>query len=378
MKSKSSGKIILNNKRPYIKGVTSLKKILNIFSFAFSMILYMIAGFLVAAMFENLILGFLLFYIFFLVHIIIHETGHLVFGLMTGYKFLSFRIGSFTIQKENGEYFFKKFSIPGTAGQCLLGVPDVPAEECPYLLYHAGGGLMNLITALIVLPFIFISGGILKSILIMFAALGIITALQNLIPLKMQGINNDGLNIVEISRNDSQKRMIYNQLKINYLTTLGTRYCDIEQKYFDDENCEGLIADGIRAVNINRFLDMHDFESAGKLAQNLIDGNISGFYGNEVKCELLFYKIISGADRKSIDDMLDKNLKNYIKSTCKYYLSKIRIMYAYNLLIEKNTSEAQKYKDMFEKVSEKYPVKADITLESELMDIISQKNSAVQ
>lgn len=355
-----------------------MKKFLNLFSFVFGMVLYMIAGALTAMMFENLILGLLILFIFFLVHIIIHETGHLVFGLLTGYKFLSFRIGSFTVQKENGKYFLKKFTIPGTAGQCLLGVPDIPAEKCPYLLYHAGGGLMNLITALIVLPFIFISGGILKSILTMFAALGIISALQNLIPLKMQGINNDGMNIIEISRNDSQKRMIYNQLEINYLTTLGTRYSDIDEKYFDDENCEGLIADGIRAVKINKFLDIHDFESAGNLAQNLIDGNISGFYGNEVKCELLFYKIISGADRKSIDDILDKNLKKYIKSTCNYYLSKIRIMYAYNLLIEKNIPEAEKYKQMFEKVSEKYPVKADIILENELMDIISQKNTAVQ
>lgn len=355
-----------------------MKKFLNVFSFVFSMILYMFAGALTAAMFENLIFGLVIFFLFFLIHIIIHESGHLVFGLLTGYKFLSFRIGSFTLQKENGKYFLKKFTIPGTAGQCLLGVPDIPAEKCPYLLYHAGGGLMNLITALIALPLIFISDGIGKSVFSMFVAMGIITALQNLVPLKTQGINNDGMNIIEISRNNSEKRMIYNQLKINYLTTLGTRYRDIDEKYFDDEGCEGILADGIRAVKINRFLDMHDFESAGKTAQNLIDNNISGFYGNEVKCELLFYMIISGADRTSIDNLLDKKLKSYIKSTCQYYLSRIRLTYAYNLLVEKNIPEAEKYKQMFEKVSEKYPVKADIILERELMDIISQKNMAVQ
>lgn len=351
-----------------------MKKFLNVLSFVFGMILYMFAGALTASMFENLILGLVIFFLFFLIHIIIHETGHLVFGLLTGYKFLSFRIGSFTLQKENGKYFLKKFTIPGTAGQCLLGVPDIPAEKCPYLLYHAGGGLMNLITALITLPFLFISDGIVKSVLVMFVAMGIITALQNLIPMQ----NNDGMNIIEISRNDSEKRIIYNQLEINYLTTLGTRYKDIDEKYFDDENCEGILADCIRALKINRFLDMHDFESAEKIAQNLIDGNISGLYGNEVKCELLFCKIISGADRTSIDNLLDKKLKNYIKSTCQYYLSRIRLMYAYNLLVEKNIPEAEKYKQMFEKVSEKYPAKTDIILERELMDIITQKNTAVQ
>ena len=44
--------------------------------------------FVVAALFvEIYVAGFL--------QIIIHEAGHLVFGLLTGYKFSSFRIGSF-------------------------------------------------------------------------------------------------------------------------------------------------------------------------------------------------------------------------------------------------------------------------------------------
>jgi len=327
---------------------------------------------------KNIFIGLILLYVFMLVHIIIHESGHLVFGLLTGYKFLSFRIANLTIQKENGKYCLKKFSIPGTAGQCLLVVPDIPAEKCPYLLYHAGGGLMNLITALIGLPFVFILNGWGKIIFTLFFTTGIITALQNLVPLKMNGINNDGFNIVEISRNDSTKRMIYNQLKINYLAALGTRYRDIDEKYFDDENCEGILADGIRAVKVSRFLDMHDFESAEKLAQKLVDENISGFYGNGTKCELVFNKIISGEDKTSIDSLIDKNLKKFIKSTEKYFPSTSRIMYAYNLLVEKNSAEAEKYKNTFNKIIEKYPVKADIIQERELMDIITQKNMAVQ
>ncbi|MDF2609594.1 MAG: hypothetical protein K0R92_1068, partial [Lachnospiraceae bacterium] len=33
----------------------------------------------------------------FYVHIIVHEGGHFIFGKLSGYKFLSFRIGSLTI-----------------------------------------------------------------------------------------------------------------------------------------------------------------------------------------------------------------------------------------------------------------------------------------
>lgn len=37
----------------------------------------------------------------FIANTILHEAGHLVGGLLTGYKFLSFRVGSLTLQKED-------------------------------------------------------------------------------------------------------------------------------------------------------------------------------------------------------------------------------------------------------------------------------------
>src|SRR5699024_5270507 len=66
------------------------------------------------------IIPFLIFIISFLGHIIIHELGHLIFGLATGYSFVSFRVGSITIIREDGKFKNKKYSIPGTGGQCLM------------------------------------------------------------------------------------------------------------------------------------------------------------------------------------------------------------------------------------------------------------------
>lgn len=61
--------------------------------------------------------AFLIMVVGFLVHIIIHEAGHLIFGLMTGYSFVSFRIGSHTIVNVDNKLKYKRFNIPGTAGQ---------------------------------------------------------------------------------------------------------------------------------------------------------------------------------------------------------------------------------------------------------------------
>ena len=56
-------------------------------------------------------------------HSVVHETGHLVFGLLTGYKFVSFRIGSIMLIKESGKLRLKLYNIVGTGGQCLMMPP---------------------------------------------------------------------------------------------------------------------------------------------------------------------------------------------------------------------------------------------------------------
>ncbi|MFR1327763.1 MAG: hypothetical protein ACLSCE_16590 [Bacteroides cellulosilyticus] len=53
--------------------------------------------------------------------------------------------------KEGGKFRFKRFSISGTGGQCLLSPPDKPYEQMPYFWYNAGGVLMNLLPGIIAL-----------------------------------------------------------------------------------------------------------------------------------------------------------------------------------------------------------------------------------
>jgi len=83
-----------------------------------------------------------------LAQIIIHEAGHLVFGLFGGYRFRSFRVGSFMLIREGDKLKLRRMSLAGTAGQCLM-TPPAYTENFPVTLYNLGGSLMNLITAVI-------------------------------------------------------------------------------------------------------------------------------------------------------------------------------------------------------------------------------------
>ena len=136
----------------------------------------------------------LVFVASFLVHIILHEGGHLVCGLLSGYRFVSFRIGSRILIKSKGRYCLKKFNIPGTGGQCLLDPPDVDARgDFPAKLYNLGGGLSNLLFSAAALVLVEATRNpVVAMVLLPFALLGTGLGLLNLIPLKVSGIANDG------------------------------------------------------------------------------------------------------------------------------------------------------------------------------------------
>ena len=54
-------------------------------------------------------------------HILVHEGGHLVFGMLTGYKFNSFRIGSRILLKTEQGLRWKKSAYPGDGRAVSVG-----------------------------------------------------------------------------------------------------------------------------------------------------------------------------------------------------------------------------------------------------------------
>ena len=59
----------------------------------------------------ELSLEFIIFIVIFNFHMIIHEIGHLILGLLTGYEFVSFRIGSITVIRDNNKFKLKNLKL---------------------------------------------------------------------------------------------------------------------------------------------------------------------------------------------------------------------------------------------------------------------------
>ena len=167
-----------------------------------SIISYLGEGFAMGEYFLWLLIYLLVFYAAYFIHIIVHESGHLVFGLLTGYTFLSFRIGSLTVTKEGGKLRFARYSLAGTLGQCLLCPPEEKEGKIPFILYNLGGSAFNVILALICIALYaaFPSVPVLSVLLMCGFVVGLLTAATNGIPMQMGLVNNDGYNAVSLGK----------------------------------------------------------------------------------------------------------------------------------------------------------------------------------
>ena len=321
---------------------------------------------------------FVTFIITFMIHVILHEGGHLIFGLLSGYKFVSFRVGNLTLVKEDDKFAIKKFKIAGTAGQCLMMPGSDNYKECSYVLYNLGGIIMNLITSILCFViYTFIpTNGYIKVVLFTMAVVGLLIFVTNGIPMKIGGIANDGYNLISIMKDDLMKYCMHTKLKVNGLLSSGMRIKDMPTTWFElDEKCDysNPLITSLKCMEANYYTDKRDFNKAKECCEFLLNYNpkIISLYEKELQCDLLFYEIIGNKDENKINKLYTKQLQKYIKATdC--YISRKRLMYAYHLFIEKDLKKCEQILKEVEKLKKTYPIKAEIESEVELIDYVKK------
>ncbi|MBE6635880.1 MAG: M50 family metallopeptidase [Ruminococcaceae bacterium] len=312
-------------------------------------------------------------YVTFVLHIIIHEAGHLVFGLISGYKFNSFRIFNFMILKEEGRLVTKRLSIVGTGGQCLMSPPEPVNGRIPVVLYNLGGSLMNLILTLIALPFaiLFPSVPFLSLFLFSFIFCGLITALINGIPISSDTINNDGHNALSLHRDPDALGSFAIQLKTNDMISRGVRLKDMPDEWFTlptDEQMKNSMHATVAVFACNRLMDEGRFSEADELMERLLamESGIIGVHRQLMICDRIFCEIVLRGDAEKVEAMRDKQYLAFAK-TMKSFPSIIRTEYVYALLVKRSAEEAEKKKAEFDKMAVKYPYPSDIESERELL-----------
>ena len=314
-------------------------------------------------------------YLAVMIHIVLHEAGHLIFGLMSGYQFSSFRIGSHMLMKENGKLVHRKIKIAGTGGQCLMIPPEMVDGKFPVVMYNLGGSIVNIVITVLMIPVFMVidKSSVFALFFFIFIAMGAITGLSNGIPMRTNTIDNDGYNAVSLGKSKDAMRAFWIQMKANEQLTKGIRTKDMPAEWFEvpsDEAMKNSMVATIGVYAASRLMDQHRFEEAGKLIDHLleIETGMVALHRNLLICDQIYLELIGQNRSDRVEELYTKELKKFIKAM-KTFPSVIRMEYAYNLLAKHDKDAAAKSMAAFERVAATYPYPNDINTERELMEI---------
>ena len=305
--------------------------------------------------------------------IVIHETGHLVAGLLTGYKFVSFRFFNWTLIRKDGHLRCRNFELDGTGGQCLMSPPDKSLEEIDTRWYNAGGVLANAITTLLAMMLIWFCDlpEWLIALLIALFFFGIWGALTNGIPMKLGGVANDGYNIRQLEKDRAAKQSFCNVLELNARIQGGESYGEMPERLFNIPapiDWKNPMHTAAVLVSATRKQALHQWEESYQQLTEACShkSDIIPLYQMELENMLTLACIATSRD--------DEARRHYTHEVAKYVTRHAQTMsdkqltlMAVALVLENDRPKAEKILGKLEAERDKYIHQGDVAMSLDLM-----------
>lgn len=311
--------------------------------------------------------------------IFIHELGHLVAGLLSGYKFVSFRVLNYTFIRIDGKTKVKKYSVAGTAGQCLLTPPERDNDRISATWYNAGGIIANLVCLFAALPLLWLPlSPLAAEITVIFILTDIILLVMNGIPMKIGGLGNDAYNIRLLRKSPLSKSGFLNQLRANALIQNGVRPKDMPDSLFpvpDFLDYSNTLEVTIPIMHASRLVDCMDYQNAIAEFENLYSRKeeIVKIYVNEIASELVYLYLATGQPGKA-RDIFDDNLRKITDTASRFMSSKKRLLCAVALCLDNDRTQAEHiYADLLT-AKDSYLLQGEVKSDLALMEMLLNNN----
>ncbi|MBO4820161.1 MAG: M50 family metallopeptidase [Prevotella sp.] len=310
----------------------------------------------------SIILAFVWLFVTVMIHLILHEAGHLVMGLLTGYRFLSFRVFKLTLAKTEAGLQWKRYHIAGTGGQCLMELPeDQDVDKAPWFWYNAGGVMMNV---LLVLVSIFVLrttelGIVGFSFFVMLAFVGIVMTLMNGIPMFSGGVGNDAHHILSLWRHPELRLYFVRTLQTAGQLTRGKRLKELPEEWFADKPAT---KDSPALEIANRVNFMTLLEDQGRLGEALKVGEelmslgkeLPQIYQLEVGGERVMLELLTLNRTEVVDELWTSTVEKYTVMNSNYSPIKCAVLFAYELLFHHDKEKAEAYSEILQLHQDKY------------------------
>lgn len=320
---------------------------------------------------QSLLLILFLCLLAFCVQLVIHEAGHVIFGWITGYRPLSFRIFNLMWQKVDGKWRFSFYSIPGTLGQALMSPPDLVNDRLPYLLYHLGGCLANLLSIPLLLG---------VNILIpldfwgILATVGLVLAFINLVPV-FSPFPNDGVNAWLLYRYPQAQVYFWASLKINQAMTQGVLVRDMPATYFPKPVSADLahsFGQHAAAIYGAYLFEKGEIDAALAYLRSLdvTSSKWSELFRLLVKATIGYIELLTNQE---LTQTFSKKEWQLLCALAKSQPSLAVFCYAYYRFVERNDQKAEAVLKQFEKMRKHPPYPKDYRQEQDRLLQLSTK-----
>lgn len=299
---------------------------------------------------------------------VLHELGHLVFGLVSGYRFLSFRVGRVLLLREKGKLRLRRYSLAGTSGQCLMLPPEGDPETIPVRLYNLGGVMMNVLWgALGVLGAAISPQPVVQSGLSLFAASGFLMALLNGIPLRGT-VDNNGYNLRAARACGAPRRALWVQLQVAGGISQGLRLREMPE----ETDLSNSLCAAAAVYCCSRLLDEQRLEECRERITALLDHvpGLTPLYRGLLAGDRMFLELLRG-DTAAVQ-ALDTQETRRILRAMRGNPSVLRTEYARACLERRDSAEAAKLLARFDRAAARWPYAGDIASERELLALVSQ------
>ena len=292
----------------------------------------------------------------------LHEVGHLLFGLASGFKFSSIRIYKYALVKDHCGFHIKKFNIQGTGGQCIMTLPeDTDPKRVPFFWYNAGGVIVNLLLlALSIVALLYCDLGMVgETFFMMLAFTGAFIALMNGVPLSFNGLCNDGRNMLLLMRDKHSRRFFLRMMQVASELSKGKRLKDMPREWFEDIPVDSPKDYFLLANRINYAALLEDsgrFDEARRVYEEIYSfgKELPGLMKLEIGADHILMELLTTARHDVVDKIYDKSLKAYINSSYKYSPIKAVALYALTLLHDNEPVRAKHLLDELESHRDEY------------------------
>lgn len=328
----------------------------------------------VGAMIAVDLLALTMLYGYFLLNVILHEAGHLLFGLLTGWRFVSFRIGSALWRRgPDGRLTRSKFSLAGTAGQCLMAPPPWREEGFPCVLYNLGGVIVNIATAAIfaLAAWALWARPLAALLLIEGAAVALVMGVTNGVPLPGMAVANDGSNLVSMLRSRHARRALWIQMSVAAAQAEGMRLADMPETWFapfPEAAMDNPLVASVAVFAANRQMDALNLPGAEAAIRSLLrrKTGVLPIYRSLLTLDGACCELIVGRPGDLTEAFATPAVQQIVKGM-KTHITILRAQYIVALLRDRDEAQATKYQQAFDRAAARYPYPQDVASERALM-----------